>query len=87
MHNGDKVGASAVCKFIRTKMRVAVNPLPEGKDLISKAHKLATHFSYGYERYIQLWKLANALYMSHGEWVNIYLYINGTWMYARQSLL
>ena len=44
MHNRDKVGASAVGKIIWKNMRVDINPFPEGNDLISKAHKLATHF-------------------------------------------
>ena len=30
MHQGDKVGLSAIGKLIRSKNRVAVNPFPEG---------------------------------------------------------
>ncbi len=46
MHDGDKIGQSAVGGLIRTKNKVAVNPFPEGQELMKKAHKLGTYFSY-----------------------------------------
>ena len=78
MNYRDKVGASAVGKLIRTKMKVAINQFKDGNDLIAKAHKLETQFSYGSERYKQPWKLVNALSRAHGEWVKIYLELNVT---------
>ena len=36
-------------------IKVAINPFPEVNDIISKAHKLATHLLYGSDRYDQLW--------------------------------
>ena len=47
IHNGDKVGASTVGDIIQENIKVSINPLPEGNDIISKSHKLATHFVYG----------------------------------------
>ena len=87
MHNEEKFGASASGELIRTKMKFAINPSPHEKDLITKAHKLATHILYGSERYKQLWKLANELSRVHGEWVKICLEPNGTWIYAQHYLL
>ena len=86
MHNGDIVGASAVGKLVRTKMKVAINLFSEGNNLISKAHNLATRFLYGSEWYKQLWKLANALYGAHGEWIKLFLDLNYTWIYAQPPL-
>ena len=86
MHNGDKVGASTVVKLVQTNMKIANNPFPEGNNLISKAHKLATHFLYGSEWYDQLWNLANAFSGAHREWVNLCLDLNGTWISAHQSI-
>ena len=87
MHNRDKVVSSAVGNLFCTKIKVSINPFTEGNNLISKAHKLATHFSYGYECHEQLWKLTNALSKAHGEWVNICMDLNGTRISARQPLL
>ena len=39
MQNGEKFGASAVRKLVRMNMRVFINPFPEVKVIISKAHK------------------------------------------------
>ena len=61
IHNGGKVGAYIVGELIRTKMKVVINPFPEGKGIIFKAHKLATHFLYGSEQYKQLRNIVNAL--------------------------
>ena len=66
IHNGYKVGACEVGEIIRMNMRVSDKKFPEVKDLISKAHKLATHFMYGFERYEQLWKIADELSGAHG---------------------
>ena len=86
MHNGDKVGASTVGKLVQMKMKVVNNPFPEVNNLISKAHKLATHFLYGSEWYDQLWNISNALSGAHREWVNFFLDLNGTWISSHQSL-
>ena len=54
MHTGYKVGSFSVGNLVRTKIKVAINPFPEVNNLISKAHKFLTHFSYGSHRYNQL---------------------------------
>jgi hypothetical protein len=88
MHNGDKVGASAVGELTRTQMKAVINPFPTGKALILKAHKLATHFLYGTTRYEHLWKISNASCNgAMGDWVKISLDLNGTRISAQQSLL
>ena len=87
IHNGGKVGAYIVGELIRTKMKVVINPFPEGKGIIFKAHKLATHFLYGSEQYKQLCKIANELSGAHGEWFKICLDLNGIHISARQFLL
>jgi hypothetical protein len=46
MHDGDKIGQSAVGGLVRTKNKTPINPFPEGQALIKKAHALGTHFSY-----------------------------------------
>ena len=46
MHDGDKIGLSAVGRLSRTKHKVPVNPFPEGQELMKKAHRLGTYFSY-----------------------------------------
>ena len=68
-------------------MKVAINPFLEGKDIIAKAQKLVTNFPYGSERYKNLWKLANEMSGAHGECVKLCLYLNGTRISARQSIL
>ena len=40
IHNRDKVGASALVEIFQMKMTVAIDPFPEGKDIIAKEHKL-----------------------------------------------
>jgi hypothetical protein len=46
MHDGDKIGQSAVGGLIRSKNKVQINPFPEGQELMKKAHRLGTYFSY-----------------------------------------
>ena len=87
MHNGEKVGSSAVGELIRMNMKVAIKPFPKGNYLISKAHHFSKHFLYGSERYEQLWKLSNKFSGVHGECFNLYMDLNGTQIYSRQSLL
>ena len=47
MHDGDKLGQSAVGALVRTKNKVVVNPFPEDQAVMKKAHDLVVHFSYG----------------------------------------
>ena len=46
MHDGDKIGQSAVGGLIRTKNKTPINPFPEGQALMKKAHVLGTYFNY-----------------------------------------
>ena len=48
---------------------------------------MATHFSYGFEWYEHLWKLANALSGAHGYCVKLCLDLNFNQNPARQSIL
>ena len=44
MHDGDKIGRSAIGELTRSKNKVVVNPFPEGKALMLKFQGLAKHF-------------------------------------------
>jgi len=46
MHDGDKIGQSALGGLVRSKNKTPVNPFPEGQAIMKKAHTLGTHFSY-----------------------------------------
>ena len=46
MHNGDKVGESAVGDLTRLRKKTVINPFPEVVGLIAKVHPLSAHFSY-----------------------------------------
>ncbi|KAI9346567.1 hypothetical protein BDR26DRAFT_112210 [Obelidium mucronatum] len=50
MHDGDKLGRSAVGALTRSRNKIVVNPFPEGVDLMSRAHKMGTFFSYSQQR-------------------------------------
>ena len=45
MHDGDKVGDSAIGNLVRTKDKKEVNPFPNGKKLTAKLHAMGVHFS------------------------------------------
>ena len=59
MHDGDKLGASAIGDLVRTKNKVTVNPFNEGKAVLQNATKCATHFSYGPARLQKLHKFCD----------------------------
>jgi hypothetical protein len=46
MHDGDKIGQSAVGGLVRTRNKTPINSFPEGQVLTKKAHALGTYFSY-----------------------------------------
>ncbi len=46
MHDGDKIGQSAVVGLIRSKNKFQIKPFSEGQELMKKAHRLETYFSY-----------------------------------------
>ena len=46
MHDTEKLGQSATGGLVRTRKKVAVNPFPEGVDLVQRAHKLGAYFGY-----------------------------------------
>ena len=50
MHDGDKVGASAIGDLTRSRNKIVLNPFPEGVALKNKFHKVGTHFSYANRR-------------------------------------
>jgi hypothetical protein len=47
MHDGDKPGASATGKLTSSKLGIVTNPCVHGRELVSRAHKMAAYFSYG----------------------------------------
>lgn len=57
MHQGDKIGRSAVGTLVRSKNKVQINPFKEGKMLLAKVHNLGVHFQYGdrFPRMIELY--------------------------------
>jgi len=60
MHDTDKLGQSATGGLVRTRMKVAVNPFPEGVELVQRAHKLGAYFGYS-TRLEQLEEVGNTL--------------------------
>ncbi len=47
MHDGDKLGQSAVGNLVMMKDKQVVNPFPDGQAFLKKTHALDVHFSYG----------------------------------------
>lgn len=47
MHEGDKVGLSAIGKLTRSKNRVIVNPFVEGVAFLENLRDMAKFFRYG----------------------------------------
>ena len=50
MHDGDKIGQSAIGELVRSKMKVAINPFEDGKAIVQKFHKMGIHFSSAQKR-------------------------------------
>ena len=50
MHDGDKIGQSAIGELVRSKMKVAVNPFEDRKDITQKFNKMCIHFSSAQKR-------------------------------------
>ena len=46
MHDTEKLGRSATGGLVRTRNKVAINPFPEGVDLVQRAHKVGAYFGY-----------------------------------------
>ena len=46
MHQGDKIGRSAVGDLVRSSNKIVVNPFNEGQALMDKCHKMGVHFAY-----------------------------------------
>mmetsp|Transcript_37826 Transcript_37826/g.106865 ORF Transcript_37826/g.106865 Transcript_37826/m.106865 type:complete len:156 (+) Transcript_37826:152-619(+) len=44
MHDGDKLGRSAIGELLRRRDKKVINPFPEGAELMAKAHEMAVHF-------------------------------------------
>ena len=45
MHQGDKIGKSAIGELVRSKNKAIVNPFPPGLNLLKKLRDQARHFS------------------------------------------
>jgi len=84
MYDGDKIGQFVVGGLIRTKNKVPVNPFPEGQELMKKAHKLGTYFSYS-NRHAQLMSFRQQL-RDQPE-IKIQVDLNTTRVAAQHGLL
>ncbi len=84
MHDGDKLGQSAVGALVRSKNKQVVNPFPEGQHLLKKAHNLAVHFSYG-NRQKDL--LNYGTMVQNQPSIKLQVDLNGTRVAAQHSLL
>jgi hypothetical protein len=60
MHDGDKVGKSAIGDLVRSKKGKVINPFKAGQELVNRIHKLAVWFSYS-KRLSDLHATARAL--------------------------
>ena len=60
LHSPDKVGASAIGKLVRTRMKQPVNPFPEAQAVVRRARKVALVFSWNSRR-APLYKCAEML--------------------------
>ena len=50
MHDGDKIGQAAIGELVRTRMKIPINPFNEGKEIVTKFHKMSAHFSSAAKR-------------------------------------
>ena len=76
MHDGDKLGSSAVGALVRSKNKKPVNPFPEGVALMKKAHDMGVYFSYG-TRWSELMTMNKSI-GSHVPQIKIGLDLNKT---------
>jgi len=84
MHDGDKIGQSAVGGLVRTKNKIPVNPFPEGQVLMKKAHAVGTYFSYG-NRHSKL--MSFRLQVKDQPELKIQVDLNSTRVAAQHGLL
>ena len=84
MHDGDKIGLSALGILTRSKNKVVVNPCVEAKSVYEQAHKLGVHFSYS-GRFNQLKKVGET--MGYRSLTRIELDLNNTRVAAKTKLL
>ena len=85
MHDGDKLGRSAVGNLVRSKNHHKVNPFNEGEQLMALAHKIGTHFSYS-DRFDNLRKIGQAIQIPVAD-VCIQLDLNTTRIASQHGLL
>ena len=84
MHDGDKIGQSAVGALIRTKNKVPVSPSPRGQVLMKKAHALVVHCIYNNLQH-DLTSFDNVI--PNKPTIKLQVDINGTRVGAQHSLL
>ena len=84
MHDGDKLGHSAVGNLVKMKDKQVVNPFPDGQALLKKAHALAVHFSYG-NRHKDLLHYSTLVQNQPG--IKLHVDLNSTRVAAQHSLL
>lgn len=86
MHDWDKVGQSATGQLTRSRAKVVINPFPEGVELMSLFHKMATHFSYGSRR-AELRQAGASLGPGVAPDITVKVDLNGTRVAAPHGLL
>jgi hypothetical protein len=85
MHQGDKIGRSAIGDLVRSKNKVPVNPFPAGQILMKKCHSMAVYFSYG-KRHKELLKFRSNVPGGLAQ-IKLKVDLNDTRVSARHGLL
>ena len=85
MHDGDKIGQAAIGELVRTRMKVPINPFTDGKEIVTKFHKMSTHFSSAAKRR----ELLKAIVARHPDVPDVKVQVdhNDTRVAARHGLL
>ena len=87
MHQGDKIGRSAVGDLTRSKGKKVVNPFPEGQRLMLRCHNMAKFFSYS-NRLLEMRQLYAATHIGESvAGIKLQLDLNTTRVAARYGLL
>jgi len=86
MHDGDKLGGSAVGKVVRSRKKKPVNPFTGGTDLMTLFHNVAKYFSYS-TRLDALHALGRSLGDKQVPLIKFQLDLNGTRIAAEFNLL
>ena len=87
MHDGSKVGDSAIGALTRSRMKTVINPFAAGVALMNLFRVVAKHFSYGTKRMNRLHQLGATLGSGLVANIKLQLDLNGTRISAPHGLL